>query len=156
MYASSLPPVVCSRAQVLLTLFVFVWFVFTSCCLYEGSSLIYVIYVCLRIVVSNTYCIVCVFCLFFFPCVARFTGLTIFDCRLVFANVYFHLLRRFLFMLTYILEIEYRLILEQNSGSYLWYDSYTTCILLFYWGRRGRDRVVVDFTSSYVICAYHH
>ena len=128
LFGSSLPPVVCSRAHVL---FVFVWFVFTSCCLFEGSCVIYVIYVCLRIVVSNTYCIVC--------------GLTIFDCRLVFSNVYFHLLRLFLFMLTYILEIEYRLILEKNSGSYLGYDSYTTCILLFNKGRRGR-----------VICAYHH
>ena len=33
LFGSSLPPVVCSRAHVLFTLFVFVWFVFTSCCL---------------------------------------------------------------------------------------------------------------------------
>ena len=36
-------------------------FVFTSCCLYEGSCLAYIICVCFRIVVSNTYCIVFLF-----------------------------------------------------------------------------------------------
>ena len=46
-FCLSLPPVVCSRAHVLFTLFVFVWFVFTSSCLQEGSCLIYVICVCL-------------------------------------------------------------------------------------------------------------
>jgi hypothetical protein len=40
----SLPPVVCRRAHVLFTLFMFV---FTSSCLYEGSCLIYVICVSL-------------------------------------------------------------------------------------------------------------
>ena len=33
LFGSSLPPVVCSRAHVLFTLFVFVWFVFTYSCL---------------------------------------------------------------------------------------------------------------------------
>jgi len=33
MLALSLPPVVCKRDHVLFTLFVFVWFVFTSSCL---------------------------------------------------------------------------------------------------------------------------
>ena len=47
LFGSSLPPVVCRRADVLFTLFVFVWFVFTSSCLQEGSCLIYVISVCL-------------------------------------------------------------------------------------------------------------
>ena len=47
LFGSSLPPVVCRRAHVLFTLFVFVWFVFTSSCLQEGSCLIYVICVCL-------------------------------------------------------------------------------------------------------------
>ena len=41
--------------------------VFTSICLYEGSSLIYVSRVCLRILVSNTYCVV-LFYLFFVLC----------------------------------------------------------------------------------------
>ena len=41
---SSLPPVVCRRAHVLFTLFMFV---FTSSCLWEGSCPIYVICVCL-------------------------------------------------------------------------------------------------------------
>ena len=50
---SYLPPVVCGRAHVL----------FTSSCLWEGSCLIYVICDCLRIVVSNTYCGVFLFCL---------------------------------------------------------------------------------------------
>ena len=40
-----------------------VWFVFTSCSLWEGSCLIYVSFVYLRIVVSKTYCVV--FLLFF-------------------------------------------------------------------------------------------
>jgi hypothetical protein len=57
---SSLSPVVCMKAHVLFMLFVFV---FISSCLYEGSCLIYVICVRLRIVVSRTYC---VFVLFFF------------------------------------------------------------------------------------------
>ena len=39
---SSLPPVVCRRAHVLFTLFMFV---FTASCLYESSCLIYLIYV---------------------------------------------------------------------------------------------------------------
>jgi hypothetical protein len=43
-FCSSLPPVVCRRAHVLFTLFVFV---FISSCLYEGSCLIYVI--CVRL-----------------------------------------------------------------------------------------------------------
>ena len=62
-------------------------FVFTSSCVYEGSCLIYVIcvclFVCLRIVVSNTHC---VFALFFFVlCILCFQFLWIvhfwvFDC----------------------------------------------------------------------------
>ena len=51
MFGSSLPPVVCRRVHV-----------FTSSCLWEGSCLIYVIFVCLRIVVSNTYCVVFMLC----------------------------------------------------------------------------------------------
>ena len=47
LFGSSLPPVVCRGAHVLFTLFVFVWFVFTSSCLYEDSCFIYVICVCL-------------------------------------------------------------------------------------------------------------
>ena len=47
LFGLSLPPVVCRRAHVLFTLYVFVWFVFTSSCLLEGSCLIYVICVCL-------------------------------------------------------------------------------------------------------------
>jgi hypothetical protein len=27
---------------------------------------------------------------------------------------------------------------------------------LHIWGRRGRDRMVVGFTTTYVISAYHH
>ena len=57
-------------------------FVFTSNCLYENSCLIYLICVCLRIVVSKTYCVVFLFCLSSscLPYVARFSGLSIFDC----------------------------------------------------------------------------
>ena len=47
LFGSSLPPVVCRRAHVLFTLFVFVWFVITSSCLQEDSCFIYVICVCL-------------------------------------------------------------------------------------------------------------
>ena len=47
LFGSSLPPGVCRRAHVLFTLFVFVWFVITSSCLWEGSCFIYVICVCL-------------------------------------------------------------------------------------------------------------
>ena len=57
-------------------------FVLTSNCLYENSCLIYLICVCLRIVVSKTYCVVFLFCLSSscLPYVARFSGLSIFDC----------------------------------------------------------------------------
>ena len=57
-------------------------FVFTSSCLYEGSCLLCVICVCLRIVVSNTYCAMFLFWLSLscVPCVANFSGLFIFDC----------------------------------------------------------------------------
>jgi hypothetical protein len=47
MLGSSLPSVVCRRAHVLFMLFVFVWFVFTFSCLWEGSCLVYVICICL-------------------------------------------------------------------------------------------------------------
>ena len=47
LFGSSLPPVICRRFHVLFTLFVFVWFIFTSICLQEVSYLIYVICVCL-------------------------------------------------------------------------------------------------------------
>ena len=54
-------------------------FVVTSCCLEEGSCLIYVIHVCLSIVMSNTYCVdfLSSSC---GPYVAIFSGLSIFDC----------------------------------------------------------------------------
>ena len=37
-------------------------FVFTSSCLQEGSCVVYGMCVCLRIMVSNTYCVVFLFC----------------------------------------------------------------------------------------------
>jgi len=53
-----------------------------SSCLWEGSRLIYVICVCLRILESNTYCVVFLFCFSSFCVlyVASFSGLSIFDC----------------------------------------------------------------------------
>ena len=59
------------------------WFVFTSSCLQEGSCLINVICVCLRIVVSNAHCVGFFVFLFGFyslscvTCVASFYGLSI-------------------------------------------------------------------------------
>jgi hypothetical protein len=50
-----------------------VQFVFTSSCLWEGSCLIYVICVCFRIVVSNTYCVV-VLLYFSSSCIPYFHG----------------------------------------------------------------------------------
>ena len=99
MFCSSLPPVVCERAHVLYSLcsvrlypqlFVgglmsylrYVLFVFTSSCLKEGSCLIYVVCVCLRVVVSNTYYVVFLLC--FSSCVpyfASFSGLSFFECQ---------------------------------------------------------------------------
>jgi hypothetical protein len=68
-------------------------FVFTSGCLWEGSCLIYVIYACLRVVVSNTYCVV-MFALFVFVlCLVRpilpYCNL-LFISPLVFSNAYVH------------------------------------------------------------------
>ena len=53
-------------------------FVFTASCLQEGSHLINVICVCLCVVVSNTYCVVFLFCFssYCVPCVASFSGLS--------------------------------------------------------------------------------
>jgi hypothetical protein len=36
--------------------------IFTSSCLWEDSCLIYVVCICLHVVVSNTYCVVFLFC----------------------------------------------------------------------------------------------
>ena len=68
-----------------------VWFVFASSCLQEDSCLIYVICVCLRIVVSNTYCIV-IFCLLILYHIMPVS----LDCPFliapsVFSNVYLHI-----------------------------------------------------------------
>jgi hypothetical protein len=48
----------------------------------------------LRIVVSNTYCVVFLFCLSssYVPYAANFSGLSIFDCPSVFSNVYLALI----------------------------------------------------------------
>ena len=59
MFSSSLPPVVCRRTHVL-----------------------YVICVCLRLVVSNTYGVVILFCVSWVPYLASFPGLSIFYCSL--------------------------------------------------------------------------
>ena len=94
MFGSSLLPVVCRRVHVLFTLclvrlyfqlFVggfmsylrYVWFVFTSSCLQEGSCLIYVISLFAYIVVSNTYSVLffLVLCTLY---VVSFSGLSIF------------------------------------------------------------------------------
>ena len=66
LFGLSLPPVVCRRAHVLFTLFVFVWFVFTSSCLQEGSCLIYVVCVCLylQLFVGGLMSYLCYLCLF--------------------------------------------------------------------------------------------
>ena len=69
LFGSSLPPVVCRRADVLFMLFVFVWFVFTSSCLQERSCLIYVICVCsvslyLQLFVGGLMSYLCYLCLF--------------------------------------------------------------------------------------------
>jgi len=69
MFGSSLPPVVCRRAHVLFTLFVFV-------CL-EWCPIHFVLcfcFVCFRLVCCVSY-------------VASFSGLSLFDCHLVFSNV---------------------------------------------------------------------
>jgi hypothetical protein len=63
-------------------------FIFTSSCLYDGSYLIYVICVCLRIVVSNTYCVV--FFLLFVCIVVSSTYCTVvFACFFVVAFILF-------------------------------------------------------------------
>jgi hypothetical protein len=30
------------------------------------------------------------------------------------------------------------------------------CFHIYYWGRRGRNRMVIGFTTTYAISAYHH
>ena len=52
-------------------------FFFTCSCLQEGSCLIYIICVCLRIVVFNTYCVV----IFFFVLCCQFLWIVYFDCH---------------------------------------------------------------------------
>ena len=68
----------------------YIQFVFTSMQLFvkgRGSCLIYVICVCLRIVVSNTYCVV-----FFFVLCCHCLGFFSFYNPSVFSNVYFPLI----------------------------------------------------------------
>ena len=75
--------------------------VFTSSCLQEGSCLIHVICICLRIVVSNTYCGVFFVLFFFVLCTLYMLPVSV-DCPLlivpsVFSNVclqYFNLVTR--------------------------------------------------------------
>lgn len=57
-----------------------VWFALTSRCSYNGLWLIYVINVCLRLVVSNTYCVVLLFCFssYCIPYAASFSKLSLF------------------------------------------------------------------------------
>jgi hypothetical protein len=59
----------------------YVRFVFISSCLYDGSCLIYVMCVWLRIVVSNTYCVVFLLCFSSscVPNVASLSRLSLFD-----------------------------------------------------------------------------
>ena len=68
-----------------------VWFVFTSSCLYEDSRFIYVFCVYLCIMVSNTYCVVFLFCLSSscVPYIASFSGLSILIASSVFSNIYY-------------------------------------------------------------------
>jgi hypothetical protein len=70
LFGSSLPPVVCRRAHVFFMLFVLV---FISSCLYEGSCLIYVIYVCLylQLFVGGRMSYLCFLCLSLPPVVCR-------------------------------------------------------------------------------------
>ena len=51
-----------------------------------GSCLIYMYVICVRIVVSITYCVVFLFCFSSssVPCVASFSGLSIFDCPFIY------------------------------------------------------------------------
>ena len=115
------------RAYVLFTLFVFVWFVFTSSCctgglmsylrylcllgsslppvvVQEGSCLIYVICVCLYIVVFNTcWCFCVVWSSSCVPYVASFSGLSISDCSFGILWVV-HLWFLFQYSLTFILS----------------------------------------------------
>ena len=67
-------------------------FLFTSSCLQKDACLTYVIYVCLRIVVSNTYSFVFLFC-FSSPCVSYVARFFFLDFPFlialsVFSNVY--------------------------------------------------------------------
>jgi len=57
-------------------------FVSTSSFLLEGSCLIYVICICLRVMVSNIYCVMFLLCFSSssVPYDIRFSGLSIFDC----------------------------------------------------------------------------
>jgi len=67
MFDSSLPPVVCRMDHIVFTLFDF-----------------------LRVVVSNTYCVVFLLCLSSscVPCIASFSGISIFVGPSIFSNVY--------------------------------------------------------------------
>ena len=68
LFGSSLPPVVCRRADVLFMLFVFVWFVFTSSCLFMCFCLVR-LYLCLfglsfQLFVGGLMSYLCYLCLF--------------------------------------------------------------------------------------------
>jgi hypothetical protein len=63
-------------------------FIFTPSC----SCLIYVICVCLRILVSNTYCVLSLFCFSssYVPYITSFSGLSLFDSLF---GIFFHLFK---------------------------------------------------------------
>ena len=71
-------------------------FVFTSSCLQERSCLTYVLCVCLHSVVSNTYCVVFLFCFSSscVPYVASFSRFPILIVPSLFSNVYLQCIRR--------------------------------------------------------------
>ena len=70
-----------------------VWFVFTSSCLLKGLFLIYIVCACLRIVVSNVYCVL--FCCVFVVCTLCFQC-PFLIAPLVFSKVYFLSIPHFL------------------------------------------------------------
>ena len=64
-------------------------FVFASSCLWEGACLVCVVFICFRVVVSGTCCVVFLFCFSSscLPYVASFSGLSYLIAPSVFSNV---------------------------------------------------------------------
>ena len=117
LFGSSLPPVICRTADVLFMFFVFVRFVFTSCYLQEGLSLIYVICVCsvrlyFPLFVGGLMSYLCYLCFVRFV----FTSRQCYICLIVVSYLHSYI---YIYYLTLVLHLSYSCVLFKQLHIHL-------------------------------------